>query len=114
MKLQDAVKLEPGQKVMHNRYGECIVKEVIIADGSNGELFGVVITPITETGKFLLGVDFETGIPDFFEGSVRNLSNNIPGYKPIDHLTAWGESEEDLPKPESKNHFAPHDEEVSR
>lgn len=114
MKLKDALKLESGQKIMHKRYGECIVKEVIIADGSNGELFGVVITPITETGRFLLGVDSETDIPDFLEDSVRNLSNNIPGYKPIDHETAWGESEEDLPKTEPKNHFAPHDEEVPR
>ena len=30
MKLKDALKLETGQKVMHKRYGECIVKEVIM------------------------------------------------------------------------------------
>jgi len=114
MKLEDALKLEIGQKVMHVRYGECSVKEVIIADGSNGELFGVAITPITETGRKLLSVDSGTDIPDFLEDFVRNLSSKIPGSKPIDHKTAWGVPEEDLPKQKPKDFFAPHDEEVPR
>ena len=106
MKINDALKLESGQKVMHNRYGECIVKEVI---RSMGELFGVVITPVTENGRFSLGVDSETNIPDFLEGSVRNITlidDVIPGSKPIDLETVWGTSEEDMPPQEPKNHVA--------
>lgn len=112
MKLNEALKLENGQKVMHKRYGECIAKEVIMAQG---EFFGVVITPITEAGRFLLGVDSETDIPDYLEDSVRSLSvENIPGTKPIDQKTAWGKSEKDLPESEPKDYFAPKDEEVPR
>ncbi len=112
MKLKDAQKLESGQKVMHDRYGECSVKEVIIADGSNGELFGVVITPITETGRHLLSMDSETDIPDFLEDSIRTLSNFLPGSKPIDLETIWAVPAEDLPKQEPKEYFEPHDEKV--
>lgn len=37
----------------------------------------------------------------------------IPGYKPIDHETAWGISEEDMPGQEPKDHFAPIEEELT-
>lgn len=70
MKLKDALKLESGQKVMHKRYAECTVKEVIM---SMGEFFGMVITPVTENGRFLLGLDSETNIPDFLEDSIKYL-----------------------------------------
>ena len=95
MKIENALKLQNGQKVMHKRYGECIVKEVIM---SRGEFFGVVITPITENGHFLLMVDSETDIPDFLEDSLRSISleNNIPGSKPIDFESIWGVPESDL------------------
>ncbi len=72
MKEKDALKLNSGQKVMHNRYGECIVKEVIV---SFGELFGVVVTPITDVGKSLLMSDSKTDIPDFLESLARHLSS---------------------------------------
>jgi len=117
MKIEDAEKLETGQKVIHNRYGECSVKEVIISMGdtfgSMGELFGVVITPITETGRELLRLDCGCDIPDYLEDSVRRISVENPGYKPIDQETAWGTSAEDLPEQEQKDYFAPKDEEVS-
>ena len=112
----DALKLKKGQKVIHNSYGVCEVKEVV-RDESCGELFGVVITPLTENGRALLRLDTGTDITDFLEDSVRRIAlaeDVIPGAKPIELETAWGISEEDMPEPEPKNHFAPHDEEVSR
>jgi len=115
MKVEDALKLEPGQKVIHRRYGVCIVKEVMTADG-NGELFGVVIRPDNKNGRALLLKDCGCEVPDMLEDQTRNLSIEKapaePGKNPIDHLTAWGTSEEDMPQTEPKNHFAPADEEV--
>ena len=106
MKQEDAMKLKPKQKVIHRRYGVCIVKEVMV---SRGALFGVVITPANQNGRDLLRRDCECDVPDMLEGFPRNLSIEKvpaePGEKPIDHLTAWGTSEEDMPQPEHKNHF---------
>lgn len=70
MKTKDALKLEKGQKVIHNRYGECTVKEVMVAQG---ELFGVVLTPTNKKGRNLLNLDCGSDIPDFLEDSVRNI-----------------------------------------
>ena len=112
---KDALKLKPGQKVIHRRYGVCIVKEVMTADG-DGELFGVVVRPANQNGRDLLLQDCGCDVPDMLEDQTRNLSIEKapaePGEKPIDHLTAWGTSEEDMPQPEPKNHFAPADEEI--
>lgn len=105
MKEKDAVKLEPGQMVIHRRYGVCIVKEVMIAQG---ELFGVVVTPANKNGRELLMRDTGCDVPDLLEDRARNLSEeNKPGEKSIDYLTAWGTPQEDMPRQESKNHFAP-------
>ncbi len=68
MKNSDACKLKTGQEVMHKRYGECIVKEVMMCEG---ELFGVVITPTTKKGRALLSLDTGTDICDLLEDSVR-------------------------------------------
>jgi hypothetical protein len=111
MKHEDAINLRPKQKVIHRRYGVCIVKEVMIAQG---ELFGVVIRPDNQNGRDLLRTDCGCDIPDMLEDQPRNLSIEKapaePGYKPIDHETAWGISEEDMPPQEPKDHFA-HDNE---
>ena len=115
MKFEDAMKLEPKQKVIHRRYGVCIVKEVLI---TGGELFGVVVRPDNQNGRDLLRSDCGCDIPDMLEDQTRNLSIEKapaePGENPIDHLTAWGTPEEDMPQTESKNHFAPADEEVPK
>lgn len=95
MKVEDALKLEPGQKVIHRRYGVCIVKDVMKAYG--GELFGVVVRPDNQNGRDLLRSDCGCDIPDTLEDQPRSLSLEKapaePGEKPIDHLTAWGEPE---------------------
>lgn len=111
MKDEDAMKLEPQQKVIHRRYGVCIVKEVII---SLGALFGVVVRPDNQNGRDLLRSDCGCDIPDMLEDQVRNLSIEPvePGYKPIDHETAWGIPEENMSEQESKDYFAPKDEKV--
>jgi len=113
MKYEDAVKLKPEQKVIHRRYGVCIVKEVMMAQG---ELFGVIIRPDNQNGRDLLRADCGSDIPDMLEDLPKNLSikkdTAEPGYKPIDHETAWGISEEDMPQQEPKNHFAPEGEGV--
>ena len=113
MKQEDAEKLEPRQVVIHRRYGVCVVKEVMM---SQGELFGVVVRPDNQNGRDLLRSDCECDIPDMLEDQPRSLSLEKgpaePGYKPIDHETAWGISEENMPPQESKNHFAHEDEGV--
>jgi len=113
MKNEDAMKLEAGQKVIHRRYGVCIVKEVMMAQG---ELFGVVIRPDNKNGRALLLQDCGCDIPDMLEDQTRNISSEKapaePGEKPVDHLTAWGTSEEDMPQPEHKNHFGQFNEKV--
>ena len=112
MKNENAMKLKPGQKVIHQRYGVCIVKEVLIT--YNGELFGVVVRPANQNGRDLLAKDCGCDVPDMLEDRTRNLSIKKvpvkPGYKPIDHETAWGIPEEDMPPQEPKDHFAPADE----
>lgn len=107
MKHQDAEKLTRDQTVYHRRYGRCVVREVMT---SFGELFGIVIRPVEQAGRDLLKQDCGSDIPDFLEDLPRNLSleksPKEPGKKPIDLETAWGDSEDKLPKPEDKNHFA--------
>ena len=106
MKNEDALKLEPEQMVIHRRFGFCIVKEVMIAQGV---LFGVVIRPANQNGRALLRTDSECDVPDMLEDQIRNLSIEKapakPGEKPIDLETAWGDSKDKLPKQEGKNHF---------
>lgn len=68
---EDAKKLKNNQEIIHNRYGLCIVKEVIM---SLGELFGVVIRPISEKGLKLLHIDSQTNIDDFLEDSTRLMA----------------------------------------
>lgn len=107
MKNEDALKLEPEQIVTHRRYGVCIVKEVMLAQG---ELFGVVIRPANQYGRDLLRTDCGCDVPDMLEDQVRNLSIEKapakPGEKPIDLGTIWGASESEQPQQEPKNHFA--------
>ena len=114
MKNEDALKLKPNQKVIHRRYGVCIVKELMI--GRGGELFGVVIRPDNKNGRALLLQDSGCNVPDMLEDRTRNLSiEKVPaelGEKPIDLSTAWGTSEEDMPQPEHKNHFGQFNEKV--
>jgi len=113
MKNEDAMKLEPEQKVIHRRYGVCIVKEVIV---SRGALFGVVVRPDNQNGRDLMRSDCGCDVPDMLEDYPRNLSTEKgpakPGEKSIDQKTAWGTSAEDLPEQEPKDYFAPKDEEV--
>lgn len=113
MKHEDALKLESEQKVIHRRYGVCIVKEVMI---EQGELFGVVIRPANQNGRDLLLRDCGCDVPDMLEDQTRNLSIEKapaePGEKPINHLTAWGTPKEDMAQPENKNHFGQFNEKV--
>ena len=113
MKNEDAMKLEYGQKVIHRRYGVCIVRDVMIM---GGELFGVVVRPDNQNGRDLLRSDCGCNVPDMLEDLTRNLSIEKtpakPGEKSIDYLDAWGAPEEDMPLQEPKNHFAPDNEGV--
>lgn len=106
MKNEDALKLEPEQMVIHRRYGVCIVKEVMIAQG---ELFGVVIRPANQNGRDLLRTDCGCDVPDMLEDQTRNLSIEKapakPGENPIDYLTAWGAPEPEPPEQQKKNYF---------
>ncbi len=107
MKNEDALKLEPSQKVIHRRYGVCIVKKVMKACGE--ELFGVIIRPDNKNGRALLLRDSGCDVPNMLEDQTRNPSiekaRDEPGEKPLDYLTAWGTPEKGMPQPEHKNHF---------
>lgn len=70
MKTKDIIKLKNNDDIFHTRYGRSKVKEVMF---SMNDLFGVVITPISNEGKTLLQLDSETNIPDFLKGSIRQL-----------------------------------------
>jgi len=113
MKHQDAEKLKPEQKVIHRRYGVCIVQEVVV---TRGVLFGVVVRPDNQNGRDLLRRDCGCDIPNMLEDFPRNLAIEKPpkkaGEKPIDHEMVWGIPEEDMPSQETKNHFAPEGEGV--
>lgn len=71
MKLKQVMKLAPGERVAHIRYGVCVVREVML---SHGDLFGVVCEPETETGRNLLRWDagIEKDAP-LLEDSIRRL-----------------------------------------
>ena len=107
MNHEDAMKLEPEQKVIHRRYGVCIVIDVMMAQG---ELFGVVVRPDNQNGRELLRKDCECDVPDFLEDYPELISTENapakPGEKPIDLETAWGSTKKDLPLQERRNHFA--------
>lgn len=109
MKDEDAKKLKPGQKVIHRRYGVCIVREVMMAEGVPcRELFGVVIRPDNQNGRDLLAKDCRCDVLDMLEDRPRSLSiEKRPGDKPIEHEMVWGIPKEDMPTQEPKNHFAP-------
>lgn len=67
MKSKEFNKLKDGDKVMHKRYGECLVTG-FIPD------FGVTINPTTQEGKILLSTDSGAGIDtDLLEDSPRQL-----------------------------------------
>jgi hypothetical protein len=68
VKTKDAIKLKPGDKIMHKRYGLCEVREVMLCGES---LFGVIVRP---EKKRLLAADSGTNIPDMLEDSVRRLT----------------------------------------
>lgn len=70
MTKKEVGKLKPNDEINHKRYGKSKVKEVVY---SFTELFGVVITPITDDGLKLLAYDSGTNITDFMEDSIRAL-----------------------------------------
>ena len=70
MRTKDILKLKITDNINHKRYGKSKVKEIVF---SMHDLFGVVITPISNEGKNLLMLDSETNIPDFLEDSIRQL-----------------------------------------
>ncbi len=70
MRTKDILELKVNDNINHKRYGKSKVKEVIF---SMCDLFGVIITPISNKGKNLLMLDSGTNIPNFLEGSIRQL-----------------------------------------
>ena len=70
MRTKDILELKITDNISHKRYGKSKVKEIVF---SMRDLFGVVITPISNEGKNLLMLDSETNIPDFLEDSIRQL-----------------------------------------
>ena len=67
MNWKEIRKLNVGAIVMHKRYGECTVKEVM-----NG--LGVVLIPKTYGGKKQLIEDFGTDAPTL-EDNIRNIKH---------------------------------------
>lgn len=70
MKTVELLKMHAHDKIIHKRYGECVIKEIMF---SFEDFFGVVIRPQTTKGLAILAIDSCTDIPDFLEDSVRQL-----------------------------------------
>jgi len=80
MKTKQVLELKPGAHVMHKRYGRVQVVEVMI---SMGDLFGVVVKPLSEVGKAQLRND--SGVPgesNFLEDLPRRLAP-LPAEAPL-------------------------------
>lgn len=60
-------RLNVGANVMHKRYGECIVREVL-------DELGVVLFPKTKDGQKLLVDDFGVISPTL-EDNIRNIKH---------------------------------------
>ena len=60
-------RLNVGASVMHKRYGECTVREVL--DG-----LGVVVMPKTENGMKILIADFGVSAPTL-EDNIQNIKH---------------------------------------
>ena len=60
-------KLNVGSSIMHKRYGECTVKQVM-------DELGVVLIPKTQEGKKQLIKDFGTDAPTL-EDNVKNIKH---------------------------------------
>ena len=60
-------RLNKGASVMHKRYGECIVKDIL-------DMMGVVLIPKTQEGRKLLMADFGTDAPTL-EDNIRNIKH---------------------------------------
>ncbi len=77
MKLADLREIKIGNEVKHSRYGIAEVRDILYSMGS---FFGMVIRPNTSEGKMLLQVDTGTQIPDFMEGSLRQINITVSRY----------------------------------
>lgn len=60
-------KLNVGASVMHKRYGECTIKDIL-------DELGVVLVPKTEEGRRQLIADFGVDAPTL-EHVVRNIKH---------------------------------------
>lgn len=71
MNRKQVMKLKPGDSVTHTRYGESVVREVVL---SGNALFGVEIIPATGEGSDLLRRDAGTyNCVPLLESSIRRL-----------------------------------------
>lgn len=59
-------KLNAGASVMHKRYGECTVKEILMV--------GVVLVPKTKEGRMQVIADFGVDAPTL-EDNIRNIKH---------------------------------------
>ena len=67
MNWKEINRLNKGASVMHKRYGECTVKDII-------DMMGVVLIPKSQEGKKLLIADFGTDAPTL-EDNIRNIKH---------------------------------------
>lgn len=67
MTWKEILRLNVGASVMHNRYGECTIKEVF-------DELGVVLLPKTKDGQKLLVDDFGV-ISTTLEHNIRNIKH---------------------------------------
>ncbi len=67
MTWKEILRMNVGASVMHKRYGECTIKEVI-------DELGVVLLPKTKDGQKLLVDDFGVISPTL-EDNIRNIKH---------------------------------------
>lgn len=66
MTKKEIKKLNVGASVMHKRYGECVVKDILNV--------GVVLTPKTAKGRTLIISDYGKDAP-VLEDNIGNIKN---------------------------------------
>ncbi|MBP8125639.1 MAG: hypothetical protein KAZ26_23530 [Caldilineaceae bacterium] len=70
MKTKDVRTLKPGDRLLHGRYGPCVVEEIL---WSGDSLFGIVIFIDNPEGASFLLQQSGGDVPRLLEAQVRNL-----------------------------------------
>ncbi len=77
MTKEEIKKLSVGASVMHKRYGECVIKDILNV--------GIVLTPKTAKGRTLILTDYGKGAPILEDniGNIKHLQERMTDERPM-------------------------------